>query len=157
VPLAVAWQSDKLESANFLKLCNRIFSVIVPPCRKVASYLCRILQICCRLAFSAGLHCLRSVIRCVSGLFFIFISFAESNFVLIVFMFCKYFFKNLNCMCVTLNLQSNYTRPKPNHPDHGILVVENPILDANSVDFYGTTTLWCPSLNPVVGGYGTQP
>jgi len=34
--------------------------------------------------------------------------------------------------------------------------VENPILDANSVDFYSTTTSWCPSLNPVVGPYGTN-
>jgi len=41
------------------------------------------------------------------------------------------------------------------NPNHGI--VENPILDTNSVDFYGTTTLWFPSLNPVVGRYGSQP
>jgi len=41
------------------------------------------------------------------------------------------------------------------NPDHGI--VENPILDANSVGFYGTTTLWCPGLNPVVERYGTKP
>jgi len=41
------------------------------------------------------------------------------------------------------------------NPDHGI--IENPILDANSADFYGTTTLWCPSLNPVAGCYGIQP
>jgi len=33
------------------------------------------------------------------------------------------------------------------NPDHGI--VEPPILDANSTDFYGTTTL-----NLVVGRYG---
>jgi len=32
------------------------------------------------------------------------------------------------------------------NPDLGI--VEKPILDANAVDFYGTSTLWCPSLNP---------
>jgi len=32
-------------------------------------------------------------------------------------------------------------------------IVENPILDAIKVDFYGTTTLRCPSLNPVVGPY----
>jgi len=32
--------------------------------------------------------------------------------------------------------------------DHGI--VESPILDANNVHFYATTTLWCPSLNLVV-------
>jgi len=37
------------------------------------------------------------------------------------------------------------------NPDH--CIVENPILDANTVDFYGTTTLWCPSLNPVAGRY----
>jgi len=39
-------------------------------------------------------------------------------------------------------------------PDHGI--VENPTLDANNVDFYGTTTLWCPSQNQVAGGYSTH-
>jgi len=33
--------------------------------------------------------------------------------------------------------------------------VENPILDANAVDFYGTTMLQCPSQNPVVERYGT--
>jgi len=33
----------------------------------------------------------------------------------------------------------------------------NPIVDANTADFYRYTTLWCPSLNPVVGRYGTQP
>jgi len=38
------------------------------------------------------------------------------------------------------------------NPDHG--VVENPITDADDVDFYGTTTLWCPGLNPIVGLYG---
>jgi len=41
------------------------------------------------------------------------------------------------------------------NPDHG--TVENPIPDANTVDFYGATTLWCPSSNPVVGRSGTQP
>jgi len=30
------------------------------PCRKAASYMCRIMPVCCGLAFSAGLHCLRS-------------------------------------------------------------------------------------------------
>jgi len=28
-------------------------------------------------------------------------------------------------------------------------------IDVNNVDFYDTTTLWCPSLNPVIGRYGT--
>jgi len=37
------------------------------------------------------------------------------------------------------------------NPYHGI--VENPIIDANSMDFYGNTTLWCPGLNPVAGRY----
>jgi len=40
------------------------------------------------------------------------------------------------------------------NPDYG--VVENLILDASSVEFYDTTTLWCPSLNRVVGRYGTN-
>jgi len=39
-------------------------------------------------------------------------------------------------------------------PDHGI--VRNPILDANNVDFDGTTTPQCHSLNPAVGCYGTR-
>jgi len=41
------------------------------------------------------------------------------------------------------------------NPCHG--TVENPILDANNVDFYGTTTFWCPRLNSEVGRYGSQP
>jgi len=41
--------------------------------------------------------------------------------------------------------------------DHGIPVVKKPILDADSVDFYGTTMLWCPSLNPVVERCSTKP
>jgi len=41
------------------------------------------------------------------------------------------------------------------NPDRGI--VENIILDADDVDFYHTTTPWCPSLNPVMGRHGMQP
>jgi len=40
------------------------------------------------------------------------------------------------------------------NPDHG--VVKNPILYADNVNFYGTATLWCPSLNAVMGRYGSQ-
>jgi len=40
------------------------------------------------------------------------------------------------------------------NPIHGI--AKNPILDANNVNFYGTTTLWCPSLKPVARRNGTQ-
>jgi len=41
------------------------------------------------------------------------------------------------------------------NPDTGI--VENPILDANTVDFHVTSTVCCPSLNPTAGRYGTLP
>jgi len=34
--------------------------------------------------------------------------------------------------------------------------VKNAIVDANDLDFYGTTTLWCLSLNSLVGRYGIQ-
>jgi len=37
-PLAVAWQSDKLESANFLKFCNHIFAFLVHPVGKQQDY-----------------------------------------------------------------------------------------------------------------------
>jgi len=58
-PLPVELQSDELENANFLKFRNRIFCVFGAPCKKAASYLCWIMQICCGLAFSADLDCLR--------------------------------------------------------------------------------------------------
>jgi len=63
----------------------------------------------------------------------------------------------MNCSC-TGNKSSaiaEMARVVLVNPDHGI--VENPILDANNVDFYSTTTLWCPSLHQVTGRYGTQP
>jgi len=66
-PLAVAWQSDKLESVKFLKFRNRIFCIFGTPCRKAASYPCRIIQVCCRLAFSACVHCLQLAMLCVSS------------------------------------------------------------------------------------------
>jgi len=34
-------------------------------------------------------------------------------------------------------------------------MVDNPVLDANTIDFYGTTTLRCLCLNPELGRYGT--
>jgi len=49
-PLAVARQSVKLKSANFLKFRNRVFCAFGAPCS--------IMPICCGPAFSAGLHCL---------------------------------------------------------------------------------------------------
>jgi len=58
-PLAAAWQSDRPESANFLKFRNHFFCVFGTPCSKA----CRIMQICCVLAFSVGLHCLDR--RCI--------------------------------------------------------------------------------------------
>jgi len=63
-PLAVAWQNDKLESANFLKFRNHIFGVFLAlPVGKHA--------ICCGLAtcISVGLRCLRSAMHCVFSQF----------------------------------------------------------------------------------------
>jgi len=40
---------------------------------------------------------------------------------------------------------------------HIATIVENSTVDANTVKFYATTTLWCPSLNLVVVRHGTQP
>jgi len=59
----VAWQSVRLESANLLKLRNRIFfAFLAHPVGKQ-------LAICAGLCkFAAGLHCLRSAMHCISSL-----------------------------------------------------------------------------------------
>jgi len=51
-----------LLKSNFMKIFNCAFGA---PCRKKAGYSCGIMQIAAglRLAFSAGLHCLRSAMH----------------------------------------------------------------------------------------------
>jgi len=53
-PVAVAWQSDKHESANFLKFCKRIFAFLAHPVGKqlaIRAGLCNLLFLPVYIAF----------------------------------------------------------------------------------------------------------
>jgi len=78
VPLAVAWQSDQLESVNFLIIFSHIFCVFGIPCRNKAGYLCKVMQyyanllqssLFCHLHyFRSAMHFILVDILCVLGL-----------------------------------------------------------------------------------------
>jgi len=61
--------------------------------------------------------------------------------------FCSQFSVGSSCRAI---IQQEMVRVFLVNPDHGMGLVENLTVDANNLDFYGTTTWWCPSLNRVV-------